>query len=92
MLVGRGSGRSTPRTKESNAMHRTGRVMEEHRQSQEQEAVERTSFIMDELSNLLMVGMSVAGPSGGRGEILGIGGGGGRRGGVKVTFNGVCRG
>jgi DNA-binding protein YbaB len=46
---------------------------------------------MDELSNLLVVGRSAAGPSGGGGGILGIGGDGGRRGGVKVTFNGHQR-
>jgi hypothetical protein len=66
-------------------MHRTVRMMEECRRSQE--VAERASAVMDELLGALVMGRSAASLSGG-GGILGIVGDGTRRGGVKVTFNG----
>ncbi|KAL7534618.1 hypothetical protein ACHAXR_006000 [Thalassiosira sp. AJA248-18] len=70
--------------KEAEMMHRTAKMMEDHRRSQE--AAERTAAMMDELSSVRVVGKSKAGASGG----IGIGGD-SRRGGVKVTFNGQQR-
>ena len=62
-------------------MQRTANMMEDHRRSQE--AAERTAAIMDDLSSTQVVGKSKAGSSGG----ISIGGG-DRKGGVKVTYNG----
>eukprot|EP00578_Thalassiosira_sp_NH16_P019732 CAMPEP_0181095496 /NCGR_PEP_ID=MMETSP1071-20121207/10546_1 /TAXON_ID=35127 /ORGANISM="Thalassiosira sp., Strain NH16" /LENGTH=224 /DNA_ID=CAMNT_0023177873 /DNA_START=64 /DNA_END=738 /DNA_ORIENTATION=+ len=69
--------------KEAEMMHRTAKMMEDHRRSQE--AGERTAAIMEELASGLVVGKSKAGASGG----LGLGDG--RKGGVRVTFNGQQR-
>lgn len=71
--------------KEAEVMHRTAKMMEDHRRSQE--AAERTAAMMKELSSNLIVGKSKAGAGGG----IGIGGGNNRRGGVKVTFDGEQR-
>lgn len=71
--------------KEAELMHRTAKIMEDHRRSQE--TAERTAAMMEELSSVQVVGKSKAGASGG----IGIGGGDKRRGGVKVTFNGEQR-
>ena len=83
----RGGGNASKETE--NNMRDTARMMEEHRRFQD--ASERTSTIMDELSSAIVVGRSAAG-SGGMGGILGIGGDGARRGGgVKVTYDGRRR-
>ena len=66
--------------KEAEAMHRTAKMMEDHRRSQE--VSERTAAIMEELTSSQVVGKSKAGVGGG------IGIGDGRKGGVKATFNG----
>eukprot|EP00571_Detonula_confervacea_P000807 CAMPEP_0172324932 /NCGR_PEP_ID=MMETSP1058-20130122/52689_1 /TAXON_ID=83371 /ORGANISM="Detonula confervacea, Strain CCMP 353" /LENGTH=239 /DNA_ID=CAMNT_0013041355 /DNA_START=280 /DNA_END=999 /DNA_ORIENTATION=+ len=71
--------------KEAEMMHRTAKMMEKSRRSQE--AAERTAAMMEELSSSLVVGKSKAGASGG----IGLGGANNRRGGVKVTFNGQQR-
>jgi len=71
--------------KEAELMHRTAKIMEDHRRSQE--TAERTAAMMEELSSIQVVGKSKAGASGS----IGIGGGDRRRGGVKVTFNGEQR-
>lgn len=68
--------------KSAKSQQRTARLMEDHRRAQE--ASERTSAMMEELSSTLVVGKSKAGASGGIGM-------GDRRGGVKVTFNGHQR-
>ena len=81
--------RGSASTREAGAMRCTAEMMEEHRRSQE--ASERAAAIIDELSSALIMGRSAAGPGGGEG-ILGIGGGEAtRRGGVRVTFNGLRR-
>ena len=68
--------------KEAEMMHRTAKMMEDHRRSQE--AAERTAALMDELSSTQVIGKSKAGVGGG-----GIGGiGDNRRGGVKATYDG----
>ena len=68
--------------KEAEMMHRTAKMMEDHRRSQE--AAERTAALMDELSATQVIGKSKAGVGGG-----GIGGiGDSRRGGVKATYDG----
>ena len=68
--------------KEAEMMHRTAKMMEDHRRSQE--AAERTAALMDELSSTQVIGKSKAGVGGG-----GIGGiGDSRRGGVKATYDG----
>jgi DNA-binding protein YbaB len=59
-------------------MHRTVKMMENHRRSQE--AAERTATMMEELSNSVVTGKSKAGS----GAILGGSG-------VKVTFDGASR-
>jgi hypothetical protein len=76
-------------TREADLMHRTVRIMEECRRSQE--VAEHTPSVMDELLGALVMGRSAASLSGGGGGILGIVGDGTRRGGVKVTFNGHRR-
>ena len=60
-------------------MHRTVEMMENHRRSQE--AAERTTTIMDELSNTVVTGKSKAGIG-----AIGLGGSG-----VKVNFDGTSR-
>lgn len=60
-------------------MHRTAKMMEDHRRSQE--AAERTSSMMEELSVAFVVGRSKAGTGG-----IGLGGSG-----VKATFDGLGR-
>lgn len=72
--------------KEAEMMHRTAKMMEKSRRSQE--AAERTAAMMEELSSTLVVGKSKAGASGGIGS---LGGSNYKRGGVKVTFNGQQR-
>jgi len=64
---------------EEELLHRTVKMMENHRRSQE--AAERTATIMEELSNSLVTGKSKAGTG-----TMGFGGSG-----VKVTFDGACR-
>jgi hypothetical protein len=84
-----GGGRASARgMREADLMHRTVRMMEECRRSQE--ATKRAFAVMDELLGAFVMGRSAASLSGG-GGILGIVGDGTRRGGVKVTFNGHRR-
>ena len=64
---------------EEELMHRTVKMMENHKRSQE--AAERTATIMDELSNSMITGKSKAGSG-----AMGLGGSG-----VKVTFDGTSR-
>jgi len=72
----------TSSAKEAEMMHRTAKMMEDHRRSQE--AAERTAALMDELSSTQVIGKSKAGVgSGGIGSI-----GENRRGGVKATYDG----
>jgi len=72
----------TSSAKEAEMMHRTAKMMEDHRRSQE--AAERTAALMDELSSTQVIGKSIAGVGGG-----GIGSiGENRRGGVKATYDG----
>jgi len=72
----------TSSAKEAEMMHRTAKMMEDHRRSQE--AAERTAALMDELSSTQVIGKSKAGVGGG-----GIGSiGENRRGGVKATYDG----
>ena len=68
--------------KEAEMMHRTAKMMEDHRRSRE--AAERTAALMDELSSTQVIGKSKAGV--GSGGIGGIGDN--RRGGVKATYDG----
>ncbi|KAL9180979.1 hypothetical protein ACHAXT_009784 [Thalassiosira profunda] len=70
--------------KEAETMQRTAKMMEDHRRSQE--AAERTAAIVDELSSATVVGKSKGGAGGG----IALGGD-GRKGGVKVTFDGHQR-
>ena len=72
----------TSSAKEAEMMHRTAKMMEDHRRSQE--AAERTAALMDELSSTQVIGKSKAGV--GSGGIGGIGEN--RRGGVKATYDG----
>ena len=72
----------TSSVKEAEMMHRTAKMMEDHRRSQE--AAERTAALMDELSSTQVIGKSKAGV--GTGGIGGIGEN--RRGGVKATYDG----
>lgn len=60
-------------------MHRTVKMMENHRRSQQ--AAERTATIMEELSNSVVTGKSKAGSG-----TMGLGGSG-----VKVTFDGTSK-
>lgn len=64
---------------EEELMHRTVKMMENHRRSQE--AAERTAQIMEELSNAVVTGKSKTGFG-----AMGLGGSG-----VKVTFDGTSR-
>ena len=64
---------------EEELMHRTVKMMENHKRSQD--AAERTATIMEELSNSVVTGKSKAGSG-----AMGLGGSG-----VKVTFDGTSR-
>ncbi|KAL3795110.1 hypothetical protein ACHAWO_009273 [Cyclotella atomus] len=64
---------------EEELMHRTVKMMENHRRSQD--AAERTASIMEELANTVLTGKSKAGYG-----AMGLGGSG-----VKVTFDGTSR-
>lgn len=61
---------------DSDLMQRTAKMMEDHRRSQD--AMERTSAMMDELATTLVVGESKQGRNK-------------KKGGIKVTFNGQRR-
>ena len=68
--------------REAEIMHRTAKMMEDHKRSQE--AAEFTAATMEELAAVLVVGKSKTGAGGGGISL----GGDNRRGGVKATFNG----